>query len=218
MTDLREVETPHGPARLHVDRARSPRLTLVLGHGAGGGVDARDLAALAYALPREGFTVVRVEQPWRVAGKKVAPAPRILDEGLLACLKALRLRTPLVVGGRSAGARSACRVAGEVGAAGVLALAFPLHPPGKPEKSRASELLALRVPTLVVQGDNDAFGNASELPERFGAPGEVAAVPFADHGFKVAQKAARGAGIDQDAAMLIVVEAVLEWLTREVME
>src|SRR4051812_22728865 len=146
MTSVREVPTPQGTARLHSDRSRHPVATLVLGHGAGGGVDARDLVALARALPREGITVVRVEQPWRVAGKRIAPAPRLLDEAFVAAVDQLRIRTPLVIGGRSAGARSAARTARHLGASGYLGLSFPLHPPGRPEKTRVEELLAVDVP------------------------------------------------------------------------
>lgn len=213
MTDVRIVATPHGDARLYVDHARRSVATLVLGHGAGKGVDAPDLAALADALPGQGFTVVRVEQPWKVAGKRIASAPRILDESFVAAVRGLRAdgpRGPLAVGGRSAGARSACRTARALGAAGVLALAFPLHPPGRPERSRADELLGVAGPVLVVQGDNDPFGTADELPAAY--VGEAVAVPYADHGFKVAKTAP----FTQDEALAIVVEAVLEWLVREV--
>ncbi len=137
MSEVRLVPTPHGDARLVRDRSRHPIATLLLGHGAGGGVDAPDLAALAAALPRNGVSVVRVEQPWRVAGKKVAPRPEVLDECFVAAADRLRVRTPLIVGGRSAGARSAARTARQLGASGYVALAFPLHPPGRPEQVAA---------------------------------------------------------------------------------
>ena len=204
----RVVDTPHGPARLVTNRASRPVGTLVLGHGAGGGVDGRDRAALATHLPRHGFTVVRVEQPWKVAGKKIAPAGRILDEGFVAASDKLRVRTPLVVGGRSAGARSAVRVGRRLGATACLALAFPLHPPGKPERSRLEELRGARLPTLVVQGERDPMGRPEEFPDDV----EMAVVPGADHGFKVP---ARGP-IDQEDAMDLLVECTLEWLVREV--
>ena len=133
----RRVATPHGEARLVTDRARHPVATLLLSHGAGDGIDTRDLEALARHLPRNGITVVRLEQPWKVAGRRIATAPATLDEALVAAADQLRVRTPLVVGGRSAGARSAARCAQSARArCGCLALAFPLHPPGRPEKSR----------------------------------------------------------------------------------
>lgn len=207
-TEVTSVETPHGEARLHRDRARKPIATLLLGHGAGGGVESRDLDALARMLPGQGISVIRVEQPWRVAGKKVASRPQVLDECLVAATDRLRVRTPLVVGGRSAGARSAARTSRQLGAAAYLALSFPLHPPGKPEKSRLDELEAVEVPTLIVQGERDAFGTPEEFPERF----DMAVVPGADHGFKVP---ARGP-VSQDEALMIVVEATLEWVVREV--
>jgi predicted alpha/beta-hydrolase family hydrolase len=207
-TEVSSVETPHGEARLHRDRARKPIATLVLGHGAGGGVESRDLEALARFLPRQGISVVRVEQPWRVAGKKVASRPEVLDECFVAATDRLRVRTPLVVGGRSAGARSAARTARTMGAAAYLALAFPLHPPGRPDKSRLGELEAVDVPTLVIQGERDAFGTPEEFPERF----DMTVVPGADHGFKVPKRG----DVSQEEALLIVVEATLEWIVREV--
>jgi predicted alpha/beta-hydrolase family hydrolase len=157
-----EVATAYGPARLDIDRpATTPLSLLVLGHGAGGGVDAVDLVAVRDAAVAAGVTVARVTQPYRVAGRR-APAPAgQLDRAYVAVVTALRdlvtAAVPLVVGGRSSGARVACRTAGELGAAGVLALAFPLHPPGKPDRSRAGEL-PTAVPTLVVSGGRDPFG------------------------------------------------------------
>jgi len=207
-TTVRTVPTPHGEARLHTDRSRHPIATLVLGHGAGGGIDSRDLEALAATLPRNGITVVRVEQPWKVAGRKLAPRPEVLDECFVAATDKLRVRTPLVVGGRSAGARSAARTASATGASGCLALAFPLHPPGKPERSRLDELEGAGVPTLVVQGERDTFGTPEEFPDDV----DLTVVPGADHGFKVPQRG----DVSQEDALQIIVEATLEWVVREV--
>jgi predicted alpha/beta-hydrolase family hydrolase len=208
MSDRQLVPTPHGDARLVRDRSRHPIATLLLGHGAGGGVDAPDLAALAAALPRQGISVVRVEQPWRVAGRRVASRPQVLDECFVAAADRMRVRTPLVVGGRSAGARSAARTAAQLGASGYLALAFPLHPPGRPERSRLAELEAVSLPTLVVQGERDAFGG----PEEFPPDRELAVVPGADHGFRVPKRGP----VTADEAMAIIVEAVLEFVVRDV--
>lgn len=156
---VQSVGTPAGEARITWHRAADPRLVLAVSHGAGGGIEARDLAALAAALPPRGITVALVEQPWRVAGKKVAAAPKVLDTGWRALWPALaEPGLPVVAGGRSAGARVACRTAAELGAAGVLALAFPLHPPGRPEKTRLAELVEAGSPTLVVQGGRDPSG------------------------------------------------------------
>ena len=156
-----EIDTPLGPARAHTTDGGT-RGTLVLGHGAGGGVESADLLELTSEAAAAGWRVIRVEQPWRVAGRRIAPAPPRLDEGWAAVLDRLRaddlLVGPLILGGRSAGARVACRTAAAQGAAGVLALAFPLHPPGKPEKSRAGELTGVAVPICVVQGETDAMG------------------------------------------------------------
>jgi predicted alpha/beta-hydrolase family hydrolase len=163
-----EIQTPLGPARAHTtDPAPGGRGTLVLGHGAGGGVESPDLLAVTTAAAEAGWRVVRVEQPWRVAGKKIAPAPARLDEAWRAVLDHLRntgaLSGPLVLGGRSAGARVACRSSAEQDAVGVLALAFPLHPPGKPGKSRADELSVVTAPLVVVQGERDAFGSPADV-------------------------------------------------------
>jgi uncharacterized protein len=165
-----EVETPSGHARVHLHLAETPAGALVLGHGAGGGVDAPDLVAATEVALDERFSVALVEQPYRVAGRRSpAPAPR-LDEAWTAVVERLRgdeLRgLPLVVGGRSAGARVACRTAAETGAVAVLCLAFPVHAPGRPEKTREDELDAVEIPVLVVQGESDPFGMPAEGPNR----------------------------------------------------
>jgi predicted alpha/beta-hydrolase family hydrolase len=156
------VETPHGDARAHLHRVREPRGVLMLGHGAGGGIAAPDLVAARDAALGLDVAVVLVEQPYRVAGRR-SPAPAAqLDAAWLAVAAWVRGELPgpaLVVGGRSSGARVACRTAREAGAGGVLCLAFPLRPPGRPDApSRLAELEAATVPTLVVQGERDPFG------------------------------------------------------------
>jgi predicted alpha/beta-hydrolase family hydrolase len=177
-----EIETPQGPARAHLHEAADPVGALVLGHGAGGGVGAPDLVAVAEVAREAGFTVALVEQPYLVAGRRSSPPPPRLDaawEAVVAQLREDELRDlPLVAGGRSAGARVACRTAAATGAAAVLCLAFPTHPPGKPEKTRQGELNAVEVPVLVVQGARDQFG----MP-RSGAGREVVTVP-GNHGLK----------------------------------
>jgi uncharacterized protein len=173
VTETRELDTPHGPARAHVHPVDDPRLAVVLGHGAGGGVAARDLVKATKAGNEAGATVVLVEQPYRVAGRRSpAPAPQ-LDAAWIATIEQLPLDgLPLVTGGRSAGARVACRTAAQTNAKGVLCLAFPLHPPGRPEKSRLDELEQVDVPVLIVQGRSDPFGMPPAGPRR-----EVVAVP-----------------------------------------
>ncbi|MEW2129549.1 alpha/beta family hydrolase [Streptomyces sp. NPDC005435] len=199
------VETDIGTARLTWHRAQDARWVMAVGHGAGGGVEARDLRALAGVLPRHGVSVVLVEQPWRVAGKKVAPAPKTLDAGWRGIWPAVTgMGLPVIAGGRSAGARVACRTAGELGARAVLALSFPLHPPGKPEKSRADELLGAGVPTLVVQGGNDPFGRPEEFPE---GGFELVAVPDADHGLTVPKRSP----LTQEEALKAVTDGVVRW-------
>ena len=176
------VATPRGPAQVDLTMPATgrPLSVLVLGHGAGGGVDAPDLVAVRGAVLARGVAVAMVTQPYRVAGRR-SPAPTAhLDEAFTVVVTGLRRAAkvrglPLVVGGRSSGARVACRTAAALGAAGVLALAFPLYPRGVVERSRAAEL-ATGLPTLVVNGDRDPFG----VPEAGGSV-TVAVRPGARH-------------------------------------
>lgn len=176
------IDTPHGPARAHIGDPGSAAGLVALGHGAGGGVGAPDLVRAELEARRLGFATALVEQPYRVAGRR-SPAPaRQLDAAWIAVVAALRDRGiaggPLVTGGRSSGARVACRTAPDCGADAVLCLAFPEHPPGKPEKSRQHELDAVEVPVLVVQGESDPFG----MPKP-GAGRQIATVA-GNHGLK----------------------------------
>jgi uncharacterized protein len=167
-----EIETPHGLARATVRRPAQPRGLLMLGHGAGGGVGAPDLTAAGRAAAAVGLAVALVEQPYRVAGRR-SPAPAAqLDAAWLAVVRRLRrgslAAVPLVAGGRSSGARVACRTAAEAGADGVLCLAFPLQPPRRSgaSVSRIDELDAVGVPVLVVQGERDPFGMPTAAKRR----------------------------------------------------
>jgi predicted alpha/beta-hydrolase family hydrolase len=161
-----EIDTPQGPARVHLQPSAKPVGALMLGHGAAGGVSARDLVAVSGVAHGAGFSVARVEQPYRVAGRRSSPPAHRLDAAWMAVVEHLRggeLRgLPLIVGGRSAGARVACRTAAQSGAIAVLCLAFPLHPPRRSStgavQTRQPELDAVRVPMLVVQGAGDPFG------------------------------------------------------------
>jgi uncharacterized protein len=168
-----DIETPHGTARAHLHEAPDARAALVLGHGAAGSVESADLVAAKKAALARHVTVVLVEQPYLVAGRRsAAPAPQ-LDTAWNAVVEKLPVGgLPLIAGGRSSGARVACRTAAETGAKAVLCLAFPVHPPGKPEKSRLAELDAVTVPVLVVQGTSDPFGMPPDAPGR-----EVVRVP-----------------------------------------
>jgi uncharacterized protein len=196
---MAEVETPHGPARAHLHPVEGARAALVLGHGAGGGVGAPDIVAATEVAQAEGITVALVEQPYLVAGRRTPAPAGQLDAAWTAVLDHLRegdlAGLPLIVGGRSLGARVACRTAAAAGATAVLCLAFPLHPPGRPEKSRLEELDAVTLPTLVVQGESDPFGMPPPAPNR-----EIATVA-GDHGLKK----------DLDA----VRAAVRAWLARQ---
>ncbi|MFI6791537.1 alpha/beta family hydrolase [Nonomuraea sp. NPDC050383] len=172
-----EVMTPRGPASVQVDDAERPRLLLVLTHGSAGGVDAPDLLAVRDAALAAGASVARVTQPFRLAGARAPGSAARQDEAWCAVLAELRAKAPglpLVQGGRSNGARVACRTAKDVGAAAVVALAFPLHPPGKPERSRADELRGAGVDVLVVNGDRDPFGvpDAADAARLVVLPGE----------------------------------------------
>jgi uncharacterized protein len=186
LSQVVEIDTPHGPASAHLHPALEPRAAMALGHGAGGGIAARDLVAVTGVAVAEGVSVALVEQPYRVAGRR-SPAPaRQLEVAWAAVVGHLRAGElaglPLVVGGRSLGARVACRTVEATGAAAVLCLAFPLRPPrraGKPPAdSRLPELDALTVPTLVVQGERDPFGVPPAGPRR-----QVVEVP-GDHSLR----------------------------------
>jgi uncharacterized protein len=156
------IDTPHGPARAHLHPAEKPTGSVVLGHGAAGGIQAPDLVAATRAALAAGVTVALVEQPYRVAGRRSPASARQLDAAWTAVVEELRageLRGfPLVVGGRSLGARVACRTLDATGAVGVLCLAFPLQPRRAGSASRLPELDAVTVPTLVIQGTRDQFG------------------------------------------------------------
>ena len=189
-----ELDTPHGRARVHLHSAGEPRAALVLGHGAAGGVEAPDLVAATGTARSEGISVALVEQPYRVAGRRSPARAPQLDAAWISIVEQLRAGElaglPLIVGGRSLGARVACRTPEASGAVAVLCLAFPLEPPhraGKPAQSRLPELDAVRVPTLVVQGDRDRFGTPPPGPSR-----EVVKVP-GDHGLKADPEAVAAA-------------------------
>lgn len=183
------VATDQGVGRLWWAEPERPRGVVLLGGGHSGQVRTVDLDALAAALPRHGWAVARFEFGWRVAGKKVGPRPPASDPAWRAAVAAVGRRwpgLPLVTGGRSAGARIACRT-WTPDLAGVLALSFPLHPPGKPETSRAGELAAVGVPVLLISGARDPFGTPQELGAALAqphvAPRNLVVVPGATHSF-----------------------------------
>ncbi len=231
-TSVVDVETPTGTARLHVSAVVRARALVVLGHGAGRGADTADLLGLAAALPVLGVSVVLVDQPWVVEGRRIAVAPARLDEAWPAAVAAAReasrasRRTPLVVGGRSAGARVACRTSPHVRPDALLLLAVPLVPPAaRASAEREAAARALRreelqgplragVAVVVAQGDRDAFGSARELRAALGARrgtrSEVVAVEGADHGLRVA----RG-GPDPAPALLAAALRAVDLARRE---
>ena len=184
-----QIETPTGVAWADLDLVRGARGVLLLGHGAGGSVDAADLLAVRDAVVAGGVSVARITQPYRVAGKRGTPTTPRLDEAWLAVDRALRRRRgwrslPFVHGGRSSGARVACRCAEVCGAAAVVALAFPYRPPGS-EKTRLDELVNVTVPMLVVQGRRDAFGQPP--PELFDPVRRRLVSVAGDHSLKAAK-------------------------------
>jgi uncharacterized protein len=180
-----EITTPSGPAVVELDRPRTAaRALLMITHGSGGTPDTADVLAVRDRLLAERVAIARVTQPYVVAGRRTPPVPATQDAAWLATIAAVRWRrglgdVPLIVSGRSNGARVAARTAPAAGASAVLALAYPLHPPGKPEASRLDELDAAGVPTLVVQGARDPFGLPPAVPGR-----QVVVIPAADHSLK----------------------------------
>ena len=179
-----------------------------------------DLELLAQRLPERGVTVLRFEQPWRTAGRKVGVPPAKLDEAWLAAIGWLVDQSwtprPLFLGGRSAGARVACRTADRFDVAGIVCLAFPLHLPGQPAKSRAHELLTPRAPRLVLQGTNDSFGRPEEIRAAIGDhPGiSLVELPGADHGYRT-PKASPFSPADLRATLVSQVGAFVEGRVAE---
>ena len=181
---MTELPTAAGPAQVELTRPRGARALLVLTHGAAGGTAAPDLHAVRDAAVAAGIAVALLTQPYRVAGRRTPPRPDVQDAAWIEAVRALRrarglAALPLVLGGRSNGARVACRTAAALGACAVVAMAFPLHPPGRPERSRLAELAGAGVPVLVVQGDRDPFGMPPAAPGR-----ETVVILGADHALR----------------------------------
>ncbi|WP_280299304.1 alpha/beta family hydrolase [Nocardia neocaledoniensis] len=193
------IETSAGPAEVELDEVGTPAFLLVITHGAGGGVDAKDILVVRDSAIEAGGSVARVVQPYRVAGRRAPGSADKQDEAWIEIVAALRERfgeLPIVQGGRSNGARVACRTAVAVGARGVIALSFPLHPPGKPEKSRRDELLAPGgIEVVVINGGSDPFG----VPDAADAA-EVKVIPKQAHSFR--------AGFD------VIAATVAPWFAR----
>ncbi len=217
--NTRTISTPVGPARTHSFGPADSDTTVMLSHGAGGGIEARDLVALRDGLVEADYRVVLLEQPWRIAGKKVAPAPTTLDRATTAVIENLSKGsdTQLVLGGRSAGARVACRLAAnlptELVPVGLLLTAFPLHAPGKPEKTRIDELAAVKIPVFIGQGSRDPFGTSDELSQasRSSPFVTVVDVPQGDHGLAVPKRAE----LDQEETLTLLVTQALDWLNAQ---
>ncbi len=182
--ELVRIETSAGPAEIELDKPRAARFLLLLTHGSGGGVEAKDLLAVRDRAVELGGAVARVVQPYRVAGRRAPGSTTPQDAAWLEIVRALRKKVravPLIQGGRSNGARVACRTAVAAGAKGVLALSFPLHPPGKPDKTRRDELLAASrtLDVVVINGEKDPFG----IPDPADAA-QVTIVPGQPHSFR----------------------------------
>ena len=191
---VRVIATPGGEGRAHVCRPARARGTVILSHGAGGGLGALDLVVAREVFTAAGWAQVLIEQPWLVAGRRIAGPPKTLDAAWIPMVEALmrgrgRLPRPLVVGGRSAGARVACRTAATLAADAGLLLSFPLHPPGQPDKLRARELALAPVPSVLVQGDKDQFGTPAEFAAHVPEGARLLVVPGA-HSFRPGSRAA----------------------------
>lgn len=209
------VQTTDGPGELVLAPAPQPRAALLLGHGAGSDIDSWDLGLLARELPASGVSVARYRQPHRVAGRKLPGSTASLDRGWAPALHTVRglwPGLPLFVGGHSAGARTACRGFG-ADQAGVVALSFPLHPPGQPSKSRVAELVGVAGPVLVLQGSIDAFGTPVEVLRALRNAGYTGArlveVPGANHSLAPAKSLPSDRGAERGR---LVVGSVLTFI------
>jgi predicted alpha/beta-hydrolase family hydrolase len=196
------ISTPVGTARLSWFRADTPRAVLLMSHGTATGIEAADLQAIASVLPADRITVALMTQPYRVDRNPAVSGEASLDIAWAATWQHIaRDETPIIAGGRSAGSQVACRTAGELGAVGVVALAYPIRGPGSRQ-----ELLRTAAPTLIVQGTADPFGTPADyppLPPAF----ELVEVPGADHMFG-------GHSGPASANLLIVTDAVRGWIQR----
>jgi predicted alpha/beta-hydrolase family hydrolase len=210
--DVLTVPTPFGDARVALDHPSETNGTALLFHGAGGDMNAAVLLAVRDALLGAGWTVARLDQPYRVAGRR-APAPaHQLDAVALLVADAVRGEGPLLLAGKSSGARVACRTARAAGAGRVVALGFPLHPPGRPDKSRADELTGAGVPVLVLQGSRDTFGTPEEIRAAVGKRRgfTVREVAGGDHSFN----ARRADGRSTADCLAEVATVTVRWAAR----
>lgn len=219
MDDPVRIDTPDGPGELVLDEAESPAAVLLLGHGAGGDVDGWDLGLLASGLPALGVSVARFRQPYRVAGRRISSSRPGLDRSWACALAAVREvwpGLPLFAGGRSAGARVACRGL-DADQRGLVLLSFPLHQPGKPEKSRLDELLAVDAPVVIVQGGADTFGTAAEVQAAVGDRPSVRLVelPGAPHTLSPTVRTPPEAVEERERALLDAVAAFISNVLEE---
>lgn len=203
---MRIIETPAGQGRAHVCRPPHPRGTVILSHGAGGGLGALDLAVARDVFTSSGWAHVLIEQPWLVAGRRIAGPPRTLDAAWVPMVEAVTsgrgaLPRPLIVGGRSAGARVACRTAASLAPDAGLLLSFPLHPPGKPDRMRSEELACAPVPSVVIQGERDPFGTPDEIAAHLPGGASLLTVPGA-HSFPTGSQAALAVALTEAEASL----------------
>ena len=214
------VETPDGVGELVLTPADDPRAAVLLGHGAGGDVESWDLALLARELPVAGVSVARYRQPHRVAGRKLPGSTAALDRGWTPALVAvggLWPDLPLFAGGRSAGARTACRGFG-ADQAGVVAMSFPLHPPGQPAKSRVAELTGVAGPVLVVQGSIDSFGTPAEVLRAMRDAGFTGArleeIPGANHSLAPARSLSPDRVAERERVLVTAVQTFMDDVLR----
>ena len=204
--ERRTLPTLHGDGRLVQRRAASPFATLIMTHGAGAGIETPDLNRIAVSLPAYGVNTAMLELPWVAQGRRIAPNKAVLDESFVAMANRLRPQTPTFIGGRSTGARLACRHARRLGGIGIIALSFPLHPRGKPERSRVDELTESGLPVLVVQGERDDMGRPDEFPPQL----PLVSIPYADHSLAVPKREP----VDQDDTYRLAASAILQWMAR----
>jgi uncharacterized protein len=187
----------HVPLRIDEPKGPGARLSIVLAHGAGAGMDSTFMRDIAEALVAKSFRVVRFEFPYmrqkKETGKWGRPdPPAVLEDTWASVVEQLGEPSTLVIGGKSMGGRIATMVADRLGVKGLACLGYPFHPAGRPGTLRVAHLEALKTPCLIVQGDRDSLGSKEEIAQySLSAAIRIVYLTDGDHSFKPRKSSGR---------------------------